>query len=152
MLLGPAWHLHTCRGPSRLNNEKTFVRRREIHERRREKLLTFSRKRKENSKLRDYKKPHCFTIEDGRMRLKKIHNYFYQMQGQLNICKQIFCDFVLYSDDDFQIERIECDEALWKNIILPKLEKFYMNCILPELIDGRIPRGMRARDKNETRQ
>ncbi|XP_044762047.1 uncharacterized protein LOC123319241 [Coccinella septempunctata] len=103
-------------------------------------------------KLRDYKKPHCFTIEDDRIRLKKNHNYFYQVQGQLNICKKKFCDFVLYTDEDFHIERIECDEALWRNIMLPKLEQFYMNCILPEIIDGRIPRGMRARDMNETRQ
>ncbi|XP_044759630.1 uncharacterized protein LOC123317261 [Coccinella septempunctata] len=43
---GPAWHLHTWRGPLGVNTEKTFLRRRKIHERRREKLLSTSRKRK----------------------------------------------------------------------------------------------------------
>lgn len=30
--------------------------------------------------------------------------------------------------------------------MLPKLKSFYMGCILPEILDGRLPRGMRIRD------
>jgi hypothetical protein len=30
--------------------------------------------------------------------------------------------------------------------MLPKLKQFYMECLLPEIVDGRIPRGMKVRE------
>ncbi|XP_045475419.1 uncharacterized protein LOC123681212 [Harmonia axyridis] len=79
-------------------------------------------------------------------RLKKNHNYYFQIQGQLNICRREYCDFILYCDNDFHVETIKRDENIWKNIMVPKLREFYENCILPEIIDGRIPRGMQVRE------
>lgn len=88
----------------------------------------------------------CYKIENGNIRLKQNHNYYYQIQGQLNIAKRSFCDFIIYSDNDFHVERIYRDEVFWKNVMVDKLTTFYKNCYLPEIIDGRIPRGMKARD------
>ncbi|GFW69639.1 ferritin heavy chain A [Trichonephila clavipes] len=36
---------------------------------------------------------------------------------------------------------VEANEEFWKGII-PKLEKFYFKCVLPEILDGRAPRNM----------
>lgn len=85
-------------------------------------------------------------IEKNFYRLKKNHNYYFQIQGQLNICRREYCDFILYCDNDFHVETIKRDENIWKNIMVPKLREFYENCILPEIIDGRIPRGMQVRE------
>lgn len=89
----------------------------------------------------------CYEVRDGKVTLKQNHQYYYQVQGQLNITGRNFCDFVMYATNDFNIERIYKDEELWSNM-LPKLIAFYKNCILPEIIDGRIPRGMKVRDLN----
>ncbi|KAK9739848.1 hypothetical protein QE152_g8633 [Popillia japonica] len=70
----------------------------------------------------------------------------YQVQGQLNILKRNFCDFVIYTKNDFQVERIYKHTEVWRTTMLPKLNSFYQQCMLPEIVDGRIPRGMKARD------
>ena len=45
-----------------------------------------------------------------------------------------------------QVVKINRDENLWKTVMLPKLKQFYMECLLPEIVDGRIPRGMKVRE------
>lgn len=97
-------------------------------------------------KLRENKKRHCYSNTNDGISLKPMHNYYYQVQGQLNILKKDFCDFVIFTEDDFHIERIIRNDDLWSNVMLPKLTTFYMNCILPEILDGRIPRGLKVRE------
>jgi YqaJ-like viral recombinase domain len=89
----------------------------------------------------------CMEIQEEtrELRLKRNSNYYYQIQGQLAITEKKFCDFVVYTEKDFFVERIQFDEDLWKNVMLPKLEWFYMECLLPELLDSRILRGMKVR-------
>jgi len=66
--------------------------------------------------------------------LKKNHEYYFQIQGQLNILNKDWCDFVLRRTNpyDIHIERIFIDRSLWKSM-LPKLEAFYFKFLLPEL-------------------
>lgn len=47
-----------------------------------------------------------------------------------------------------QILRIERDKEFWDQYLRPKLSKFFTECILPELVDPRIPRGMSIREPN----
>nr|CAI5863127.1 unnamed protein product [Callosobruchus analis] len=93
------------------------------------------------------KKNVCYRVADGKVTLKQNHDCYYQVQGQLNITGRGYCDFVMYTDNDFFIERMYRDRNLWNEQMVPKLSAFYHLCILPKLVDGRIPRGMRARDK-----
>lgn len=44
-------------------------------------------------------------------------------------------------DKDVFIEKIDKDVLLWENTMLPKLNQFYKECILPEIILQRIQRG-----------
>ena len=86
------------------------------------------------------KKPtFCLEVMDGKLRLKRNHAYYFQCQGQLNICNAPWVDFVVRRTNPYQIhiERIFRDETLW-NSMLPKLESFYKKCLLPELASPRI--------------
>ncbi|KAI4456610.1 exonuclease phage-type/recb c-terminal domain-containing protein [Holotrichia oblita] len=75
--------------------------------------------------------------DDGIIQLKRNHNYYYQIQGQLNICNKNYCYFVVYVNDEepLFIERIERNRMLWKNVMVPKLQMFYKNFVLPEIIN-----------------
>jgi putative phage-type endonuclease len=94
------------------------------------------------------KKPFCLEIyNSSQLRLKKKHSYYWQIQGQLNITKRSKCAFILYTlANDIYVEWILKDEQLWNEIMLPKLISFYKNCILPEIVDSRLPRGMKIKD------
>lgn len=86
------------------------------------------------------KKGNCLEIIDGSIRLKRNHNYYYQIQGQLNVTGRQFCYFVVYVNDNVElfIEKIEKDEDLWESFMLPKLSRFYRECIAREIVTKRI--------------
>lgn len=88
----------------------------------------------------------CCILENDMLKLKRTHNYYYQVQGQLHVTQRKFCYFVLWSPKGMLFEKIERDEEFWKNIE-PKLESFFFECLLPEIIDGRIPRNMPVRER-----
>lgn len=94
------------------------------------------------------KKNTCLTITNGQVTLKRRHNYYYQIQGQLNITKRKTCYFIVYINDTIElfVEQIEKDEKLWSDIMLPALVKFYSDCICPEIVLDRIGKGRRCRD------
>ncbi len=84
--------------------------------------------------------------EAGELRLKSNHNYYYQIQGQLAITNRDFCHLVVCASTDQLILTIDRDDNLWRSFMLPKLQRFYVDCILPELADGRQHRGLKMRD------
>ena len=47
------------------------------------------------------------------MKLCKQHNYYMQVQGQLNICSFTYCDFVCWTAVGLHVERIEKDPAVF---------------------------------------
>ncbi len=73
--------------------------------------------------------------------LKKGHNYYYQIQGQLQITCRQWCDFVVWTlsatIDNLVVQRIYSDEDVWKNTIYPHLYCFYMGSMPPELASPR---------------
>ena len=80
----------------------------------------------------------CLEKVNGEIRLKRNHQYYYQVQQQLNITKLKYCDFVVFA---FNVnnqpvifyERIYSDFSLWESL-QPKLTKFWRICILPEIL------------------
>ncbi|XP_054259250.1 uncharacterized protein LOC128983994 [Macrosteles quadrilineatus] len=88
----------------------------------------------------------CIELVSGKLRLKKSHDYYFQIQGQLNIAKRKWCDFVVFTrKGELFVERIVIDEEFWAKV-LPKLVQFYQECILPEIIDSRLVRNLRIRN------
>ena len=79
----------------------------------------------------------CLETVDGKMCLKRNHQYFYQVQQQLFTTKKGFCDFVVCGFTEtataFIHERIMPDEC-HLNHVLPKLSQFWQYCILPEIL------------------
>ncbi|KAJ8313214.1 hypothetical protein KUTeg_009233 [Tegillarca granosa] len=77
----------------------------------------------------------CLELDGNNLKLKRTHDYFYQVQGQLNITDFPWADFVVRTVNPYQIhiERIKIDKDFWLNIMLPKLHAFYHKALLPEL-------------------
>lgn len=78
-------------------------------------------------------------------RLKTSHPYFYQIMGQLHITGRTFCDLIIYAENAYFVQRIFPDDTMWSEM-LPKLTRFYLDCMLPEITDPRIPRGLKVRE------
>lgn len=100
------------------------------------------------SNLEEVSKVHNIGLRyksDGEAFLPTNHRYFYQIQGQLAITGRKWCDLYFWCPNDTVIIRIAKDEAFWGKI-LPKLKSFYLDCILPEIIDPRANRSLPLRD------
>ena len=70
--------------------------------------------------------------------MKRNHQFYFQVQQQLNITKLKYCDFVVFAFNAnnqpvFYQERIYPDWALWQSV-QPKLTKFWRICILPGVL------------------
>lgn len=73
-------------------------------------------------------------------KLKKRHNYYFQVQCQMYRCDVNWCDFVLRTNKELHVERINRDQAWW-NEQLSKLKVFYFESLLPELSSPRYGKG-----------
>ncbi|KAK3920288.1 Astacin-like metalloendopeptidase [Frankliniella fusca] len=89
------------------------------------------------------KKPDiCLELKDGCLQLKRNHNFYFQIQGQLNICERSFCMLLVYSESDFHVEKILRDKSFWEKEMEPKLTKYFMDCVLHEQVLKRATRGL----------
>ena len=76
----------------------------------------------------------CSMI-DGKICLKRNHAYYHQVQLQLYVASDncYWCDFCVYTTKDVAVERIYPDKH-WVQNICPKLDEYYFDHILPELV------------------
>ena len=72
--------------------------------------------------------------EKGEPRLKKTHDYYFQVTGQLGITGAAFCDFVTWTCNDMHVEGVPFDGELWGHMIIT-LTDFYRTALAPEIID-----------------
>jgi hypothetical protein len=78
--------------------------------------------------------------------VNKKHAYFFQIQGQLHITGRQYCLFTLWTPRGTKIEKVERDDSFWENNMEHKLITFYLDCLLPELLDPRFPRSLPIRN------
>lgn len=80
--------------------------------------------------------------------IDKNHDYYFQIQGQLNITEMNMCLFAVWTGEEYlmKVEYIERDPTFWHDKIVGPLTKFYLHCLLPELIDSRLERSMPIKD------
>ena len=71
--------------------------------------------------------------DDNVLSLDRKHQYFYQVQTQLGVCKAESAYFVVWTEKDLHIEQICLDEELW-NEIREKSKYIFLTAILPELV------------------
>lgn len=83
------------------------------------------------------KKDSCLEKVNNTFRLRRSHQYYYQVQQQLSVTGCKYCDFVVCSflnkQPMFFMERIYKDPSHWDSV-LPKLTKMWRTCILPEVL------------------
>ncbi|CAG9770188.1 unnamed protein product [Ceutorhynchus assimilis] len=73
------------------------------------------------------------TYEDGKLTLKRQHEYYYQVQGQLHVTGKTHCYFVVWTPKGLAFEMIQSDDDCWDRMF-DKLEKFYFDHMLPEIL------------------
>ncbi len=73
------------------------------------------------------------TVENGSIRLKPAHPYYYQCQLQMFVSGWNYCDFVVWTKQSTHVERINIDDNLLSQS-LPIAKEFFYKCILPELL------------------
>lgn len=71
--------------------------------------------------------------QEEHFNLKKNHNYFYQVQGQLHVTQRDFCYFVVWTPKGFIYDKIMRDDEFFYNI-KEKLKTFYFNYYLPVIL------------------
>ncbi|CAG9134964.1 unnamed protein product [Plutella xylostella] len=83
-------------------------------------------------------------IKNNQFRVDKNHNYYYQIQGQLEVTEKNICVFAVRTgtNQPMKVEYIERDQKFWETKMMPPLTNFFHNCLLPELVDPRIERSM----------
>ena len=52
--------------------------------------------------------------------------YYAQIQGQMGIGKQPWCDLVLYTKKGIYVERISFDQIYWTEKLLPKFIFYFI--------------------------
>jgi len=70
----------------------------------------------------------CFPFLEqinGKVQLKRNHNYFFQITGQLAVSKRQKCFFVVYTFADLFVEEILFDQQFFEDVMFPKLKCFY---------------------------
>lgn len=86
--------------------------------------------------------------ENNCVKLNVRNAYYTQIQGQMAITRINTCDFVLCTESDMFIEEVLFDEAFWRNCA-KKLESFYDNILLPEIVYPSVKYGLNVLDLNK---
>lgn len=69
-------------------------------------------------------------LHNGKLRLKKDHDYYYQIQGMLNMMSLKICYFGVWTPTEFHSEIVTRDKNLWNSSMFPELLEFYRIFIL----------------------
>ncbi|XP_045484036.1 uncharacterized protein LOC123689155 isoform X1 [Pieris rapae] len=85
------------------------------------------------------------------IKLNKNCNWFYQVQGQLHVTRKKKCLFAVWSGENkpLKTEIINKDDVFWETKMKVKILTFYMDWLLPEIVDPRRARGMPLRENEE---
>ncbi|KAK2147826.1 hypothetical protein LSH36_532g03041 [Paralvinella palmiformis] len=75
----------------------------------------------------------CFILQDGKLELKKDHQYMYQLQSQMGISH-----FVIWTKRGIYVERIQADTSMWTSRMVPKLHNFFVSGMVADLFSRRI--------------
>ena len=78
-----------------------------------------------------------YNEDQGKIYLKKDHSYYAQVQMQLALTTQTWCDFIFYTAKEIAIDRIKFDHSYWISL-KEKIFSFYFMYMLPELRERKL--------------
>ncbi|KAF0310096.1 hypothetical protein FJT64_018847 [Amphibalanus amphitrite] len=87
---------------------------------------------------------------DRAMKLRRGHPYYGQVQAQMACCGARFCDFFVWTPHESECDRIAFDPDFWQQKIGP-VREFFLECLLPEMVDPRKARGLPYRERRKYR-
>ncbi|XP_065071043.1 uncharacterized protein LOC135695791, partial [Rhopilema esculentum] len=58
-------------------------------------------------------KQFCLKAVNNEFLWSHKHPHYYQVQTQLLVCKKEYCDFFVFTEKDYHLERIYPDEEFW---------------------------------------
>ncbi|XP_063043972.1 uncharacterized protein LOC134438351 [Engraulis encrasicolus] len=73
---------------------------------------------------------------NGTFTLKKSHAYFWQIQGQLLITGMEWCDFFVWAEEDYFVQRLQADEDV-QGIIRQRCDNFFFSIYMPKYLSMR---------------
>ena len=75
----------------------------------------------------------CVELKEDKWVLKQNHQYYYQVQTQLYVCRLTYADFVVWTENGMAYERISFDDKFFE-VLLDTLKRFFIYGVLPEII------------------
>ena len=82
--------------------------------------------------LKDYMKSKTCPVS-CKNKLKQSHEYYFQVQMQMLVTERCFCNFFVWSKNDWLLIHVEKNEEFCKKLLC-KLEQVFMKVILKELV------------------
>ena len=85
-------------------------------------------------------------LNDGTIRLKRNHDYYIQVQGQLYVATDFNIEsihVIVYFGEEMPLfkEKIFMESLCWNQELLPRLEFFFKRALYPEMLTKRVERG-----------
>ena len=74
-----------------------------------------------------------FEAQNNKVKINKEHSYYKQIQMQLALTTQTWCDFICYTSKGLVIDRVNYDESFWSSLREDVL-KFYFDYMLDEIV------------------
>ena len=68
-------------------------------------------------------------VNDNECRLKRDHEYYTQVQGQMGVTGAQWCDFVVYTSKGLYVERIPFDPVFWQNLKRELLSYYFTHFV-----------------------
>lgn len=68
-------------------------------------------------------------VSDSNCRLKRDHEYYAQVQGQMGVTGAKWCDFIVYTSKGLYVERIPFDPVFWQNLRSELLNYYFTHFI-----------------------
>ncbi|XP_076656358.1 uncharacterized protein LOC143361003 [Halictus rubicundus] len=88
-------------------------------------------------------------VDDAGTAMNKNNCYFYQVQGQLHITQKKYCLFCVWTRKGLISLKIYRDDKFWQQEMQSKLSRFYIHCMLPEIVDSRHNMSMAIREPSD---
>ena len=73
--------------------------------------------------------PFLYSETSSKLLINKSHTYYNQIQMQLALTTQSWCDFIFYTSEGLIMHRVQFDEAHWHKL-QTKILNFYLEYIL----------------------
>ncbi|XP_064487680.1 uncharacterized protein LOC135399876 [Ornithodoros turicata] len=75
----------------------------------------------------------CVRDCNGVLELKMDHRYHYQVQAQMFVCNASYADFVLWNENEINVQRIYRDDSFMKPLVETATD-FFKKVLLPEVV------------------